>query len=137
MRSIKGERVDRRILLPVAVFESRDPFDLTCEFYTALLDTGATASWVSSQVVERFELQSVGKKPVVVATEIRQRESFVFRLGLMGDGQPENALPIIFAETVGFKIDQANGFDVLLGMDVLSQTDFSMLRSGSWELIFG
>jgi len=119
------------------VFDSRDPTDLTSENYTALLDTGATASWVSSRVVERFKLQSVGKKPVVVATEIRQRESYVFRLGLMGDDQPQNALPIVFAEIVGFKIDQADGFDVLLGMDVLSQTDFFMYRSSKWKLNFG
>jgi hypothetical protein len=56
---------------------------------------------------------------------------------LLGDNQPENALPIVFAETVGFQIDQASGFDVLLGMDVLAETDFSMNRDGSWELNFG
>ena len=69
--------------------------------------------------MDRFELQTIGKKPVVVATEIRQLDSFVFRLGLLGDEQPSTTLPIVFAETVGFMIDQAEGFDVLLGMDVL------------------
>ena len=102
-----------------------------------MLDTGATASWISRAVVARFDLKSVGKKPVVVATEIRQRDSYVFRLGLMGDDQPNTALPIVFAETVGFSIDQANGFDILLGMDVLGQTDFQMFRDGRWKLSFG
>lgn len=87
--------------------------------------------------MERFGLVSVGKKPVVVATEIRQRAAFVFRLGLIGDDQPSTALPIVFAETVGFMIDQANGFDVLLGMDVLRETDFTMRRDGTWTLRFG
>lgn len=137
MRSIEGERESRRILLPVAVFSSRDPTDFTHETYVGLLDTGATASWISKNVVDRFDLKSIGKKPVVVATEIRQRPSYVFRLGLMGDNQPQTALPIVFAETVGFMIDQASGFDVLLGMDVLSETDFAMSRSGNWRLSFG
>ena len=55
----------------------------------------------------------------------------------MGDDQPDTALPIVFAETVGFSIDQANGFDVLLGMDVLGHTDFEMFRDGRWKLKFG
>ncbi len=46
-------------------------------------------------------------------------------------------LPIVFAETVGFEISQANGFDVLLGMDVLSETDFAMYKDGRWTLDFG
>lgn len=137
MRSIDGRRENRRILLPVAVFPSRNPTDLTHETYTGLLDTGATASWISSKVVSHFGLQSVGKKPVVVATEIRQRPSFVFRLGLMGDGMGPESLPIIFAETIGFEINQADGFDVLLGMDVLSQTEFHMFPDGRWVLKFG
>ena len=137
MRSIEGLRQHRRILLPVAVFSSRDHSNFTHETYTTLLDTGATASWISKSVVERFNLVSVGKKPVVVATEIRQRSAYVFRLGLLGDNQPATALPIVFAETVGFKIDQASGFDVLLGMDVLAETDFAMSRNGRWKLSFG
>lgn len=124
-------------MLPVAVFPSRSPTDLTFEVYTGLLDTGATASWISTSVVNRFGLESIGKKPVAVATEIRQRPAFVFRLGLMGDNVSAQALPIVFAETIGFEISQADGFDVLLGMDVLSQTDFAMYRDGRWILKFG
>lgn len=119
------------------MFASRNPTDLTFEIYAGLLDIGATASWISKRVVTRFWLESIGKKAVAVATEIRQRHAFVFRLGLMGDGLPPNTLPIVFAETIGFEISQADGFDVLLGMDVLSQTDFAMYRGGRWTLKFG
>lgn len=121
----------------MTVFASLAPNDVTFEIYDGLLDTGATASWISSRVVERFQFASVGKKPVVVATEIRQRSAYIFRLGLMGDNQSQTSLPIAFAETIGFEIDQAEGFDVLLGMDVLSQTDFAMFRDWRWTLKFG
>ena len=124
-------------MLPVAVFPARNPTDLTFGIYTGLLDTGATASWISTNVVNRFGLESIGTKAVAVATEIRKRPSFVFRLGLIGDNIASSALPIVFAETIGFEISQAEGFDVLLGMDVLSQTDFAMYRNGRWTLQFG
>ena len=137
MRSIEGHLSGRRILLPVAVLPSRNPSDLTFETYTGLLDTGATASWISSRIVKRFAMESVGKKAVAVATEIRQRPAFVFRLGLMGDELPVPTLPFVFAETIGFELTQADGFDVLLGMDVLAQTDFAMYRNGRWTLKFG
>lgn len=137
MPSIEGRREGRRILLPVAVFASRDPNDLTHEIYTGLLDTGATASWISRAVVDRFGLASIGKQPVVVATEIRQRDSYVFRLGLRGMLSAIPQFPYVFAETVGFMIDQASGFDVLLGMDVIGETDFTMRRDGRWSLSFG
>ena len=110
---------------------------MSFEMYTGLLDTGATASWISNRIVTRFGLETIGKKPVAVATEIRQRSSYVFRLGLMGDSVADPAFPIVFAETIGFEITQAEGFDVLLGMDVLSQTDFAMYRDGRWSLRFG
>lgn len=137
MRSIKGRTQDRRVLLPVAVFASRNPADLTFETYTGLLDTGATASWISSTIVRRFGLVPVAKKQVVVATEIRVRPTYLFRLGLIGDDQPSTAIPYVFAETMGFEITQAEGFDVLLGMDVILQTEFQIRRDGSWELNFG
>jgi predicted acylesterase/phospholipase RssA len=124
-------------MLPVAVLPSRNPADLTFESFTGLLDTGATASWISAKVVTHFGLTSIGKGRVVVATEIRQLPLFVFRLGLIATHSGPMSLPYVFAETFGYQIKQADGFDVLLGMDVLSQTDFAMRRDGRWSLAFG
>lgn len=111
--------------------------DLTHQTYQGLLDTGATASWISSAIVQRFDMKEIGKKPVLVATEMRLRPAYIFRLGLTGDDMPTSTLPIVFAETIGFEISQVSGFDVLLGMDVLSQTDFAMYRDSRWQLRFG
>lgn len=76
----------------------------------------------------------------MVATEQRLVEFYVFRLGLYADpdgGPGANGWPHVFAETEGFEIRQAFNFDLLLGMDVLSQCDLSVLRSGRWRLAFG
>jgi hypothetical protein len=137
LRSINGRVEDRRIYAPVEVFSSLNPTDLTSVGFRALLDTGATASWISRRVVERLGFSSIGKKPVIVATEVRLRDSYAFRLGMRGENSAPHELPIVFAETIGFMIDQANGFDVLLGMDVLMHCDFAMYRNGQWSLAFG
>lgn len=136
MPSIEGRHDGRRILLPIAVLGSRDPTDLTHRTYQGLLDTGATASWITPRVVADLDLHELGKAPVSVATEIRQAKTYVFRLGLH-HALDESTLPYVFAEITGFRMTQRDNFDVLLGMDVLRHTDFAMRRDGTWTLSFG
>jgi len=130
--SISG---NRQILLPVAVLGSRNPTDLTHFEFIALLDTGATSCGIGPQAVDKLSLQSHQKKPLSVATEMRMVEYYLFRLGLMPDAN--TSIPFVFAETDGFSWSEKKDFDVILGMDVLSQCDFQMDRSGRWELNFG
>lgn len=73
----------------------------------------------------------------MVATEERLVDYFLFRIGLVPQGNSENGLPFVFAETDGFRIRSSMGFDVILGMDVLRQCDFGMRRTGDWQLSFG
>jgi len=49
----------------------------------------------------------------------------------------EGKIPYVFAETDGFLIHQTHNFDVLLGMDVLQDCNFELLRDGNWSLSFG
>lgn len=135
--SLEGRHDGRQILLEISVLGSRNPTDLTHFNYMALLDTGATASWISARVVADLALASVGKGPVAVATEIRQVSAYIFRLGMIEDRHNPAALPFVFAETRGFVMPQRANFDVILGMDVLRETDFQMARGGRWNLTFG
>lgn len=137
MPSIEGRHDGRQILLKISVLGSRSPTDLTHFNYDALLDTGATASWISARVVADLALTSVGKGPVAVATEMRQASAYIFRLGIIDDRQNPAALPFVFAEIRGYVMMQTSNFDVLLGMDVLRETDFQMARAGRWKLTFG
>jgi hypothetical protein len=134
--SVDGTHTGRRILLDIVVLGSVDPTDLTHIATRALLDTGATKSAITLRIVTQLQLALVGKRPIMVATEQRLLDFFMFRLGLFPTDQPAN-IPFIFAETEGFQISQTHDFEVLLGMDVLSQCDFSMARSGNWNLTFG
>jgi gag-polyprotein putative aspartyl protease len=132
--SLKGRHDGRKILLPVAILRSDNPTDLTHVRGTALLDTGATTSALSPQIIEQLNLQTFEKRPLIVATEDRLVDYYLFRIGFFIEGNP---LPYVFAETDGFGMRTSNSFDVILGMDVLRQCDLNIGRSGSWELTFG
>ncbi len=140
MRSIKGEHRGQTITLPVAVLKSDNSQDLSFITAKALLDTGASSSGLAPNIISSLSLRSIGKNNLVVATELRSVDYYLFRIGLFqdkfGDSQYDE-FPFIFAETTSFKITHKENFDMVLGMDVLSQCDFDMKRNGSWKLIFG
>lgn len=102
---------------------------------TALLDTGATKSAISPRIIKVLGLQVLEKRPLTVATELRLVNFFLFRIGLL-NGQG-GALPFVFEESDGFQIDQTGDFEVLIGMDILRQCEFSMARQGMWTLRCG
>jgi hypothetical protein len=132
---IEGVSDGRQIILSIAVLGSDNPTDLTFINASALLDTGATVSGIGPRIISELGLESHGKRPLGSATEIRMVNYFMFRLGIFS--QPEQPLPYIFRELEGFGWPEPKSFDVILGMDVLKQCDFSMDRKGSWSLAFG
>lgn len=134
---IEGRHDGRRILLPVAVLASRDPFDLTHFVYQGLLDTGATSSWITPKVISDLSLRELGKETVSVATEERTASVYLFRIGLFGEKSVETSIPFVFPDITGFQLSQHQGFDVLIGMDVIRQCHLIVSRSGDWSLAFG
>jgi hypothetical protein len=137
--SLKGRIEQRRIILPVAVLGSRNPSDLTFFEFKALLDTGATSSGIGPSVIEKPSLRSHQKKPLLVATELRMADYFLFRIGFLTPSNTDMtpAIPYVFTDTEGFSWKDQKEFDLILGMDVLSQCDFTLSRTGQWQLNFG
>lgn len=119
----------------------RNPADLTHVAVTALLDTGATCSALGPHIIEQLALAPYERRHLAVATEDRLVDYYLFRIGFFPDtdkdGHQRSLLPYVFAETDGFGMRATGLFDVILGMDVLSQCDFSMDRTGHWHLVFG
>jgi Aspartyl protease len=134
--SIEGRHDRRRIIIPIAVLVSHNPHDLSFELFQALVDTGATASGLGPNVVDRLGLKSHGKRPLGSATEERQLPFYVFRLGLFDAGDT-NKLPYIFGDLNGFGWPHRKDFDVILGMDVLSQCGLNMTSDARWSIRFG
>lgn len=139
MPSLEGRlSANRQLLLPIAVLASRDPSDISFVDAVALIDTGATSSGIGPKIVEKLRLKSHQKKPLSVATELRLVDYYLFRIGFVdGDAVSQNSLPYIFTETDGFSWLEQKSFDVILGMDVISQCDLHVMRNGSWQLSFG
>jgi hypothetical protein len=141
LASLRGRHDGRRTLIPIAILRPEaDPLDLTYVEGTALLDTGATSSGIGSGIVQALGLTARIKLPLMVATDERMADYFVFRVGLRPSQQSDFQAPslsYVFADTFGFKIRDSRDFDVILGMDVLKQCDLRLDRSGGWELQFG
>ena len=106
----------------------------------ALLDTGATTSGIKPTVVEALGLLGLGKRPIGLAQGEGQAQRYLFRVGLLPtalSGNDTPALPFIFDAVMGFGLDVGFRFEMLLGMDILSQCDFQMTRWGRANLSFG
>lgn len=127
----------RRIVLPVWIFRPYDPTDLTHVDAVALLDTGATASGISLDIARQLDLKSHGKRPLQSAHGLGQTERFFFRIGVHADGGRGTGLPFIFDDVFGFGLTGSDHFSALIGMDILSQCDFSIDRRGRCTLAFG
>lgn len=139
MWRIEWKRDRRRIVVPVALLRPFDGKDMDHITGAALLDTGATASGITPRVVNALGLTGKGKRPLSSAHGEQQTERYLFRIGLF----PETAnpdipqLPYIFDDVLGFELQDSFKFEALIGMNILSQCDFTMDRQGYCTLTFG
>lgn len=134
MSEIEWRREPRRVLLPIAILAPEPVTDLTSVTARALVDTGSTTSGVSGRIAHQLRLPRLGKRPLTSAHGEGQVERFLFRVALALEGA---TLPFIFGEVMGFELKGDFAFDALLGMDILSQCDLVMERSGRCALRFG
>jgi hypothetical protein len=137
MRSILGSLDQLQPLLTVSIGSPTFPTDR--ETYTALIDTGATRTCITRRVVERLRLEARRKMLVASATSTPERRwAYSYSLGLFcSDAQPAaTTLYVIPHEFVAPWFQDNGSFDVLLGMDVLSQGDLSFRRDGWFSFAF-
>jgi hypothetical protein len=66
-----------------------------------------------------------------------RRNDISSRVGIYPDGQEGPSLPFIFDDVFGFSLVGSQHFDALIGMDILSQCEFSLDRQGMCRLSFG
>jgi hypothetical protein len=129
----------RRIVLPVVILKPEPVTDFDGYRGLALLDTGATTTGITPRVVETLGLLGMGKRPLGSAHGDGQAERYLFRVGLHSTGavQEASSFPYTFEAIMGFGLTGSFRLDALLGMDILSQCDLQMDRSGRTVLSFG
>lgn len=139
MSLIEWRRDKRRIILPIALLGPSDGSTVDFVEGRALLDTGATASGITPRMVKQLSLRGQGKRPLNSAHGEKQTERYIFRIGFFpdvrDDGRPR--MPYIFDEILGFGLEDSFQLEALIGMDILSQCDFTMTRNERCTLSFG
>ncbi len=141
MPSIEGRLTDRRLVLDL-IIAPPDPFgtkgaDLTDAVEaTGLVDTGATRTAVSSRLAEQLGLVPHGKTMVLSARGKNAHSLFSFRLGFRPPPSADRpTFPwMLEGSILGIDWTDQARFEVLIGMDVISQCDLLIRRSGSFSL---
>lgn len=132
-----------RYLFPVRILRADSASDMTSFEATALLDTGATVSGIGPSVIEALDLRSHMKKRLLSATEEVFADYYLFRVGFHTTRQLERVeqaiseWPYLFPEIEGFSWMRRGDFDIIVGMDILSQCDVAISRQGECCLTFG
>ena len=90
--------------------------------FPAIWDTGATASCISQRVVDTCGLVPIGMVKVQTADGLVDSETFMINLGL------PNAVG--FMNLPVTKGNLGSSCDVLIGMDVITQGDFTVTNKG-------
>lgn len=107
--------------------------------YIALLDTGATRTCITQRVISDLGLQTRAKLLVASATSAPQRRrAYSYSLGLFCSDErgEEKTLYAIPHEFVAPWFADNQNFDVLLGMDVLSQGQLLFEPDGTFSFNF-
>ncbi|MDR1016213.1 MAG: retroviral-like aspartic protease family protein [Coriobacteriales bacterium] len=100
-----------------AAYEQEPEADATFVELTALWDTGATNTVISHDVVKRLGLFSIGTVPTIHAGGIGRAHKYMVSL-ILPKGIEFPALKVTDAPLIGF--------DMLIGMDIITQGDFSL-----------
>lgn len=104
----------------------------------ALIDNGATATSISQLTAKRLNLAPVGKRDMMTANGPRRSRVYNFQVAMIGgesgDAPPFYVLPKAISGTELNPNEFA--FDILLGMDVISQGDLKIRQNGTFTFEF-
>lgn len=105
----------------------------------ALLDTGASSTCLSKNVIDEIGLNPIGKTKMSGATGATDVDKYNFCLGFMFDaiqeptGVMSGALQLHLIDGCEFS-NHGFGFDILIGRDILCKGAFSMSFDGHFVL---
>jgi hypothetical protein len=112
--------------------------NFTFHEFTALVDTGASRTCISQNVIDRVGLVGRGQIPVGNVKRTEMHETFLFYVGIWpysGDG----TIPAVFGvgdEILGIDGGDSRYYDVLLGMDIVTRGTLRIAIDGFFQLGF-
>ena len=142
MRCLRGRLENNRIRVKVGIGPFQDDPRATAnpnfQEFTALVDTGALRTCVTQNVVDRVQLVRWGRIPVgnVKRTEMHWTYMFHVCIWPQAGGDSPSTPFGIGREIEGIDVGDSRYYDVLLGMDIISQGSLHLKLDGSFELAF-
>jgi hypothetical protein len=138
MRSIHGSLDQLQPLIEVSI---GPPPGISGDRKTcrALIDTGATRTCLTQSLIGRLKLEAKSKLLVASATSgPERRRAYGYSLGLFCSDTDNGVktLYVIGYEFVAPWFEDNENFDVLLGMDILSQGRLAFERGGVFSFEF-
>lgn len=151
MPSIKGKLDNRRAIVDVGLRPSTISIDgvapvpspaiIDIHPLRGLIDTGATITCVTRAAAANAGLRPRGKQRLGNVSSIEIHTAYMFELGVwyeVDEGQAQNATRGYygFEPILGCDFNDNPDFDVLIGMDLIGQGNFSTTRDGRfvWDL---
>ncbi len=145
--------IDYQKMLPVlsedqkSAPDGQQPIPNGIRPYKALVDTGASATCISSRVAGELKLEAIGLGEMISASEKAAKNKYLFAIGIpfihQADsiGQPvRGELHTFMPPVEGLEFhtdqDQASKFDVILGMDIIMKGSFKLDFDGHFSLCF-
>ena len=130
MLTVRGKHNGRQVfcsvvLMPIEQLDgigldiSKEP---NIQILTGLIDTGATTTSITPSAVAKLDLTPSGVRRVSHAAGSSLRSAYVFRVGFLNGNESAQNLLIPDEAVEGMELPyDALPFDVLIGMDILSQ----------------
>lgn len=151
MPAIRGRHNKSQIFLDVVVIDVRSDsvslpavgdLSITLEPLRALVDTGATATSITPQAAAKLNLRMAGRRTVLTAGGPTDVPFYFFQVGFsfptpvepISHAAPFEVLPDpVIGSTLIF---DGSPFDILLGMDVITQGDLKVFKNGEFVFDF-
>ncbi len=111
--------------------------------FKALVDTGAQGTMISANVAKTLSLRPIGKAQVMGVGGMSEHNNYLFNVGFtmsepeIEPGVARITLHLIQTPIQGGELNlEGAGFDVLLGMDVLSTGSLAIEGIGTYSFSF-
>jgi Aspartyl protease len=119
----------------------KQPATPNLTMFAALLDTGASITCISNNVVQKLGLQPTGKTSMSGSTGKNTVDQYAFVVGFMF-GLQQTPTGIFSGEINAHLVQGCEfvshgfGFDVLIGRDILCKGSFTLTFDGHYALAF-
>lgn len=138
MPQVEWRHDGQRLRLPLAIFPSiTEQTGQSADLIWGIIDTGATATGIRQDVVDRLGMLIKGKRRVFTANGDMIANEHLFRVGFYPGRYdeaveiPQSALPHVLAdEILGYALHPNFSVAAIIGMDIIASCDLQIRRSG-------